>query len=306
MHPYVIVANDMTDLWLRSLRMLVEAGQEVKPRGMPTVELRPATLQLTNSLKRWVRVPERRLEEKLGYVEALQLLSGVSDPEQLRYLAPQYARYINSATGQLDGAYPPRVADQIWYVLRLLQADPDSRQAVITIYGPQDHHASADIPCTVSLHFMVRKGALELVVYMRSNDVWLGLPYDVFMFTCLQEAVARHLGLAPGPYTHIDGSLHLYERNRRRVAEILEVYKDGWPRDVVIPAMTVDPEMLPQDYGSTQFEAETVLSTWWASRQLRSPWTPLTEVQPGALISVKKPPYAGSPFFGRAQEALFE
>ena len=48
---------------------------------------------------------------------------------------------------------------------------------------------------------------------MRSNDLWLGFPYDVFQFTCLQVRMAMELGLDIGTYTHIAGSLHLYARD---------------------------------------------------------------------------------------------
>ena len=48
---------------------------------------------------------------------------------------------------------------------------------------------------------------------MRSNDVWMGFPYDVFQFTCMQILMSMELGVEIGTYTHIAGSLHLYERN---------------------------------------------------------------------------------------------
>jgi thymidylate synthase len=48
---------------------------------------------------------------------------------------------------------------------------------------------------------------------MRSNDAILGLPYDVFLFTMLQELLACELGITLGVYHHVAGSLHIYERN---------------------------------------------------------------------------------------------
>ena len=48
---------------------------------------------------------------------------------------------------------------------------------------------------------------------MRSNDLWTGFPYDVFQFTAMQILMSMELGLELGSYTHIAGSLHLYERN---------------------------------------------------------------------------------------------
>jgi thymidylate synthase len=221
MNPEIIVGEYATAVWLNAILALTERGRRVSPRGIGTVELRPAILVLENPRMRWVEVPERKLSKRLGYLEALMLLAGVSYPDLLMKAAPHYSNFVNPGTGELDGAYGPRVGPQLPYVRDLLRRDPDTRQAVVTVFGPADHHESLDVPCTVSLHFMVRDGALELITYMRSNDVWLGWPYDVVMFTVLQEALATDLGLGLGQYTHVDGSLHLYDTNRDKVDRII-------------------------------------------------------------------------------------
>jgi len=63
------------------------------------------------------------------------------------------------------------------------------------------------------MQFLVRDSKLHAIVYMRSNDAIWGLPYDVFLFTMLQELLASELGLQLGTYTHTVGSLHLYEKH---------------------------------------------------------------------------------------------
>ena len=45
---------------------------------------------------------------------------------------------------------------------------------------------------------------------MRSNDAFVGLPHDIFVFTMLQEIIARRVGIAMGSYTHFVTSMHLY------------------------------------------------------------------------------------------------
>lgn len=104
--------------------------------------------------------------------------------------------------------------DQWEYVKALLTKDPNSRQAVIHIKNPSDE-PSKDVPCTVSLQFLLRDNKLNLTVYMRSNDIWMGFPYDVFNFTCFQIKMAMELGVEIGWYTHVSGSLHLYRRNSK-------------------------------------------------------------------------------------------
>lgn len=102
--------------------------------------------------------------------------------------------------------------DQWEYVKNMLKADPLSRQAVLHI-KTADNTPSRDVNCTVCLQFLIRDGKLHATVYMRSNDIWMGFPYDVFSFTAMQCKMAMELGVKIGTYTHIAGSLHLYERN---------------------------------------------------------------------------------------------
>ena len=74
-----------------------------------------------------------------------------------------------------------------------------------------------------------------MITTMRSNDVYLGLPHDVFFFTMLQELVARRLDVELGLYRHIVGSLHLYEHN---VEDALEYMGEGWqPTTEYMPSM---------------------------------------------------------------------
>lgn len=94
-----------------------------------------------------------------------------------------------------------------------LRKDKDSRRAVIHIKSGNDSLESKDVNCTVCLQFFVRDSKLHLTTYMRSNDLWMGFPYDVFQFTAMQILMSMRLGIELGTYTHIAGSLHLYKRD---------------------------------------------------------------------------------------------
>jgi thymidylate synthase len=126
----------------------------------------------------------------------------------------QLMEYAND--GFLHGAYGPRLRGQLALAIHTLAADPDTRQAVVTIYdGNRDlgRPDIKDVPCTLSMQFFIREGKLQMRTSMRSNDAFLGLPYDLHQFCALQCVVAQSLYLEPGRYTHTVGSMHLYERN---------------------------------------------------------------------------------------------
>ena len=111
--------------------------------------------------------------------------------------------------------YSGEIFDQIEMVKKLLLKDPASRQAVIHIIQSRNlvKYPTKDVNCTVCLQFFIRENKLYMTTYMRSNDLWMGFPNDVFQFTAIQIYLAMVLGVQLGSYTHIAGSLHYYERD---------------------------------------------------------------------------------------------
>ena len=109
--------------------------------------------------------------------------------------------------------------DQWEMVKQLLKNDPSTRQAVIHIKEARNliDYPTKDLNCTIALQFILRNNKLDLIVTMRSNDVWLGLPYDLFNFTCMQILMAMELGVEIGTYYHNAASLHMYRSDANKI-----------------------------------------------------------------------------------------
>ena len=121
---------------------------------------------------------------------------------------------------------PPFQMDQIKWVLNLLQKDPNTRRAVVSIWNAEfDTKESKDIPCNDLLMFKVREGQLYLTVANRSNDLHWGLCTNVFQFSFILELMANILGLEVGHQTHNSQSLHIYKTN-----EITGIMQDNIAR----------------------------------------------------------------------------
>jgi thymidylate synthase len=100
--------------------------------------------------------------------------------------------------------------------------DISSRRAVIQLYEPdQNFLGSPDVSCAMSLQFVCRGGSLDLTVNMRSNDAYFGFPYDVFLYTNLQELMATELGVSVGRYCHFASSFHLYENDLEKARRVV-------------------------------------------------------------------------------------
>jgi thymidylate synthase len=180
-----------------------------------------------------------------------------------RFISYYLSKYGDLAEGDIiHGGYGPRLFrwneyNQVQTISDLLRRKRDSRQAVIQLFDASDIVAEhKDIPCTCTLQFMIRGDALHMITHMRSNDVYVGLPHDVFAFTMLQEIIARDLSVDLGTYKHFVGSLHLYDVCRGHAQRFLD---EGWQStEMAMPEM---PLGNPWPAVDSLLEAELALRT---------------------------------------------
>jgi thymidylate synthase len=173
----------------------------------------PAVIRDINPLSSLITLKTRQLNYKFNLIEKLSYLTGVGFyPLPIIEYNHEYARFIE--TNLTDpNSYGYRVAQQLDVTYRRLRDDPMTRQAVLNVYNYLEDNRGdrRNVPCTLALQFYLGcHGELNLVAYMRSNDVFLGFPYDVSQFTFLQEVMAYWLKVEIGTYTHVATSLHLY------------------------------------------------------------------------------------------------
>lgn len=207
-----LMEDSLDDLLRAAIKGVLERGEYVAPTKGLNLELRGVTLQLTNPRARLSRSESRgKVFSALG--ELLWYLSGSNATDQITHYISQYSQYDEG--GIVFGGYGPRLrgrSDQLATVVGLLRDRPTTRRAVIQIFEGADLlEPHKDVPCTCTLQFLNREAGLDLIVYMRSNDVFIGLPHDVFCFSMIQELVARSIGVDVGQYIHVAGSLHLYD-----------------------------------------------------------------------------------------------
>lgn len=207
-------------LYSEVCRYVIEKGKPSAPRGLQTYEIMGAMLRINNPRTRLLQNNIRNLSIPFAIAEWLWCMKGSNQLDMIQYYAPSYYKYSDDGTS-LHGAYGPRLITELSKIISLLQNDPDSRRALIPIYSSRDVGLSSkDIPCTSNIQFFIREGSLDMFVHMRSNDIYLGLPYDVFNFTMLQEYMANKLNLRLGKYTHVVNSFHVYEAQISKVQKI--------------------------------------------------------------------------------------
>lgn len=214
---------DYGDDWRRGYidlcRRVADTGEVRNSRVGITMEIRDYVFTLSGAAYDMPYGTGRNMHVPLGAAEAIQLCAGLEMPDLTEAVSSKIAAFVRDADGTVHGNYGGRIGWQITDVVNKLKASYDTRQAVIQIWDKEldsEHRVPMpkDIPCTLSATFSLDKNdCVTMSVVMRSNDVWLGVPYDVFQFRQLQRTIANLLKRGIGQYTHHAISMHAYDRN---------------------------------------------------------------------------------------------
>ena len=115
--------------------------------------------------------------------------------------------------GKLAYTYSERMCYQLEPIINLLKEHPDTRQAFLSIWNPEDdilNFETSRVPCSLGFHFLIRNGKLNLVYYMRSLEVTQCVGNDIYTSSRMIEAVAEKLGVGIGTLTFCVGSAHFF------------------------------------------------------------------------------------------------
>ena len=189
--------------------------------------IRPLVLQ---GVKIWNEWPHARYVRETG--DDLSLPTFISqiadDPEFAALwgdLGPVYGKqWVDWPTYRYrpDGLYEPGEGiNQVAEVVRSLRENPGSRRHIIEGWNVAQLDQMALPPCHKTYQFHVADGHLNAVLYQRSCDVALGLPFNLWSAALLTRMLAQQTGLKPGELVWMGGDTHLYLNHEPLIQEQL-------------------------------------------------------------------------------------
>ena len=189
-----------------------------------TREIENCILQVTQPRLWDLSFKYREISEKYAIEELKWYWSADNRCETIGQHAKMWLRLTddgvtnNSAYGYI--LFKKYGKNQLEEVIKELRKNKDSRRAVLNISDPAiDRINTKDMQCTIAIQFTIRNNKLNTTVYMRSNDVYFGLPYDYIFFMSLAYYAAHQLNLDIGTYTHVATSMHMYNRDYDKFVE---------------------------------------------------------------------------------------
>jgi thymidylate synthase len=148
-----------------------------------------------------------------------------------------WPNYIPQPNAQGYNDYFNHPIDQITEAIELLKKNPDSRRIIVTAWNPADVPKMKLPACHCLFQFYVADGKLSCLLFQRSCDTFLGVPFNIASYALLTMMFAQVCGYEPGEFIWVGGDVHLYVNHLEQVKEQLS------RESRALPTMTINPDV---------------------------------------------------------------
>eukprot|EP01055_Gregarina_sp_Pseudo9_P005236 Gregarina_sp_Pseudo_9__5235@NODE_58_length_4716_cov_37_865298_g54_i0_p1_GENE_NODE_58_length_4716_cov_37_865298_g54_i0NODE_58_length_4716_cov_37_865298_g54_i0_p1_ORF_typecomplete_len649_score167_84Thymidylat_synt/PF00303_19/5_5e106DHFR_1/PF00186_19/9_1e34RibD_C/PF01872_17/0_0049RibD_C/PF01872_17/2_1e03_NODE_58_length_4716_cov_37_865298_g54_i025854531 len=158
-------------------------------------------------------------------------------------LGPVYGfqwRHFGAQYGNCRDDYRGQGFDQVLDVMNQIKKDPNSRRLIISAWNPAALRDMALPPCHMMSQFYVdpKKKELSCLMFQRSGDWGLGIPFNIASYSLLCLIIAKLTGLKPGEFVHCIGNAHVYKNHVAPLKEQLQRLPRPFPRVEIADALT--------------------------------------------------------------------
>ena len=166
-------------------------------------------------IKYWKKHTSRTFLDNKGLTELPEGDLGPGYGFQMRHYG---AKYTNCHTDYTDRGY-----DQLVSVITSLRENRYSRRHMVVNWNPPTIEETALPPCHFACQFLVRGvRTLDCILYQRSGDMMLGVPFNIIMYSYLTYYLASMCDLKPGKIFHTIGDAHIYSNHLEQAESLAE------------------------------------------------------------------------------------
>ncbi|XP_050362677.1 thymidylate synthase [Nymphalis io] len=150
----------------------------------------------------WDANGSRTFLDNLGFTDREEGDLGPVYGFQWRYSG---AEYVNAKTD-----YKTQGIDQLQNVINTIKNNPNDRRMLMCAWNPPDLSKMALPPCHCLAQFYVANGKLSCLLYQRSADMGLGVPFNIASYALLTHMIAHVTNLQASEFIHTTGDTHVY------------------------------------------------------------------------------------------------
>ncbi|KAI9318916.1 thymidylate synthase [Dichotomocladium elegans] len=197
-------------------------------------------------VKIWDGNGSREYLDKIGLTDRKQGDLGPIYGFQWRHFGAQYV--------DCDTDYTGKGVDQLQQVINTIKNNPTDRRIILSAWNPADLKKMALPPCHAFCQFYVstpkhgKKSSLSCVMYQRSCDMGLGVPFNIASYALLTRMIAHVTGLEPGEFIHTMGDTHVYVDHINGLKQQLQREPRPFPQLKIIRQVESIDDFKPEDF----------------------------------------------------------
>lgn len=212
--------------------VFIKGNLELNKRTNSLIKISKLPLFFTLNLnKNNLPIPgNRTIWPYIAAAEVAWQFLGLKDPEFIMKYAPKiWKDFIEN--NEIKAAYGFRWKkqfdrDQIKLSLNALKKDNSSRQCFISNWDPRidglgQNNQPKNIPCPLGFVVNIIDNKLNMSVFIRSSDVFVGLIYDILTYSLILDAFSSSLKIPKGYISFTLAHAHIYECHFEYVKEAL-------------------------------------------------------------------------------------
>jgi thymidylate synthase len=147
-----------------------------------------------------------------------------------------------------------RTVDQVKWVVEEMIKDPDAHNLIVNSWNPEylygmakPEEASRFPICHNMYQLNVQKGKVNLQLYQRSADIFLGVPFNIASYALLALIFAKATGNKPGEFVHTFGDVHIYENHIDQAKEQLKRKPRKFPTVRIAKSVSKIDDFTPEE-----------------------------------------------------------
>lgn len=123
--------------------------------------------------------------------------------------------------------------DQLQNVIDQIRTNPSSRRLIVCSWNPLMIDKMALPPCHSLFQFYVNDGKLSCMLYQRSADIFLGVPFNIASYALLTMMIAKICNLELGEFVHTLGDAHIYLNHLEQINKQLTRTPRALPKMII-------------------------------------------------------------------------